>query len=413
MIKFYSLIALIFLSIDIVSATDKPVTTVQQAIPIKLFPADNVWNTPIDNLPVDANSDAYISEIGASKNIHPDFGSGLYNGNPIGIPYVLVSGSQPKVKITFDYSDESDPGPYPIPPNPPIEGGTDTTGDCHVLVVDTTNAILYETWSTHPNADGSWRAGSGAIFVLKSNALRPDGWTSSDAAGLPVLPGLVRYDEVTAGSINHAIRLTVVNTRNTYIWPARHKASSKTATNIPQFGQRFRLKSTFDISKFSAANQVILKALKKYGFILADNGSDWFFQGDPNDGWNNDDLNVLKTVHGSDFEAVDCSSLMIDPNSGQAKQADEDVQDVSSNVDDVQIFPNPFQAELNIIISNPELVTGISLINYLGETVRSINPGQNIILNSIDNSGNGLSDGVYYLNVQYRDRTIHKKVVKY
>jgi hypothetical protein len=289
-------------------------------IPCQFFPSNNAWNTAIDKLPVDANSSKYINIIGPTIGLHPDFGAGLYDGSPMGIPYVMVNGSQPKVNIVFDTYSESDPGPYPIPPSPPIEGGDASSGDRHVLVVDTTNLILYETYSTYPNNDGTWHAGSGAIFDLKSNTLRPDTWTSADAAGLPILPGLVRYDEVAKGEINHAIRFTVPKTQKKYVWPARHYASSITDTQYPPMGQRFRLKSSFDISTYSAVNQVILTAMKKYGIILADNGSAIYISGCPDSRWNNDDLSNLKKIKGASFEAVDCSSLMIDPNSGEAKQ---------------------------------------------------------------------------------------------
>jgi len=286
-----------------------------------VFPTDNIWNTSIENLPVDPNSSAYISTIGATKGLHPDFGSGTWDGGPIGIPYTVVSGTQPKVNITFDYSDESDPGPYPIPPDAAIEGGSQSTGDRHVLVLDRDNCLLYETWSTYPQPDGSWQAGSGAIFNLRSNALRPQGWTSSDAAGLPILPGLARYDEVASGEIRHALRFTAPQTREEFVWPARHYASSLTALNYPPMGQRFRLKAPFDISLFSADVQVILRALKKYGMILADNGSSWYISGAPDPRWNNDSLvNELKQLTGSDFEAVDESSLMVDADSGRALQ---------------------------------------------------------------------------------------------
>jgi chitodextrinase len=229
-----------------------------------------------------------------------------------------VPGTQPKVPIEFDYADESDPGPYPIPPNPLIEGGPDSDGDRHVLVLDEDNCTLYETFYALPQPDGSWQAGSGAVFDLRSNDLRERDWTSADAAGLPILAGLVRYDEVAAGEIRHAIRFTAPQTRKEYIWPARHYASSLTGTNYPPMGQRFRLKASFDISQFSPQVQVILQALKKYGMILADNGSSWFISGAPDSQWNDDMLvNELKLVKGSDFEAVDESSLMVDPDSGQ------------------------------------------------------------------------------------------------
>jgi chitodextrinase len=286
-----------------------------------VLPADNVWNTPIDGLPVDANSSAYLATIGASRYLHPDFGAGLYAGAPIGIPFNLVPGSQPKVALGFDYADESDPGPYPIPPGAAIEGGSASTGDRHVLVVDTDNCLLYETWSSYPQTDGSWHAGSGAIFNLKSDALRPRDWTSADAAGLPVFPGLARYVEVASGEIRHALRFTVPQTRNSYLWPARHYASSLTGSNYPPMGQRFRLKASFDVSGFSPETQVILVALKKYGMIIADNGSAWYISGVPDERWNNDVLvSEFARVSGSNFEAVDESSLMLNPDSGQALQ---------------------------------------------------------------------------------------------
>lgn len=283
-----------------------------------VFPDDNVWNTPIDNLPVDSNSASYITTIGSSKGLHADFGSGLWDGGPIGIPFITVSGSQPKVAVSFEYDDESDPGPYPIPPGAPIEGGPQSGGDRHVLVVDRDNCILYELFSAYPQTDGTWLAGSGAVFDLNSHVLRPATWTSADAAGLPILPGLVRYDEVAAGEINHALRFTVPQTRNTFIWPARHQASNRTGQQYPPMGQRFRLKANYDISGFSRDTQIILTALRKYGMILADNGSSWYISGAPDERWNNDVLHELGQVTGAAFEAVDESGLMIDPDSGQA-----------------------------------------------------------------------------------------------
>jgi len=284
-----------------------------------IFPADNVWNVLVDTLPLDPNSSAYVAAIGAARHVHADFGSGTWDGGPIGIPYVDVPGTQPKVSVTFDYDDESDPGPYPIPPDAPIEGGSDSDGDRHVLVLDRDRCILYEMFYAFPQADGSWHAGSGAIFDLQSNALRPAGWTSADAAGLPILAGLVRYDEVSAGEIRHALRFTAPQTRREYIWPARHYASHLVGVQYPPMGQRFRLRAGFDLSGFSPEVQVILRALKKYGMILADNGSAWFISGAPDERWDNDVLHELHRVHGSDFEAVDESWLMVDPNSGQVR----------------------------------------------------------------------------------------------
>jgi len=284
-----------------------------------VFPADNIWNTPVDTLPVDGNSAAYVATIGAGAYVHADFGSGTWEGGPIGIPYVDVPGSQPLVAVTFGYDDESDPGPYPIPPDAPIEGGPESDGDRHVLVLERDDCILYELFYAWPQPDGSWEAGSGAIFDLDSHALRPAGWTSADAAGLPILPGLVRYDEVAAGEIRHAIRFTAPQTRRAYVWPARHYASSLTGEQYPPMGQRFRLKAGFDVSGFSPEVQIILQALKKYGMMLADNGSAWYISGVPDERWDNDHLHELHQVHGSDFEAVDVSSLMVDPDSGQVQ----------------------------------------------------------------------------------------------
>ena len=294
-----------------------------------MFPPDNVWNTRADSLPVDARSSAYINSIGAGIGLHPDFGT-VWAGAPNGIPYTTVLSTQPLVTVTFDYSGESDPGPYPIPPNAPIEGGPDSSGDRHVLVVESTNCRLYEMWNSYPQANGSWTAGSGAVFDLRSNALRPDTWTSADAAGLPILPGLVRYDEVASGIITHALRFTVQRTQRKYIWPARHYASSITDPNVPPMGQRFRLKSSFDISSYPAQVQVILKAFKTYGIILADNGSNWYISGAPDPRWDDDMLSQLSRVKGSDFEAVNESGLMVDPNSGLALGSVTDLRVVNA-----------------------------------------------------------------------------------
>ena len=286
-----------------------------------VFPANNVWNAPVDKLPLDANSALYVATIGSSRSAHADFGSGLWDGGPIGIPFIDVPSTQAKVAVTFQYDGESDHGGYPIPPNAPIEGGSASSGDRHVLVIDHDNCVLYELYSAYPQPNGSWQAGSGAIFDLKLNALRPAGWASADAAGLPIFPGLVRYDEVAAGEIRHAIRFTAPQTRNTYIWPARHLASNLSGIDYPPMGQRFRLKASFDISSFSAPVQVILRALKTYGMILADNGSSWYLSGAPDDRWDNDVLHQISQLQGSDFEAVDESSLMVQPDSAQVSTA--------------------------------------------------------------------------------------------
>jgi hypothetical protein len=283
-----------------------------------VFPADNIWNTPVDTLPVDKNSDLYVDTIGRDDNAHPDFGAS-WEGMPVGIPYLVVDSSQAKVEVAFDYADESDQGAYPIPDDPLIEGGSDGDGDRHILVVDKDTCTLYELFYAYPQDDGTWTAGSGAIFDLTSNALRPNGWTSADAAGLPILPGLVRFDEVQAGAIHHALRFTAPQTRQAYVWPARHYASDLTDEHYPPLGQRFRLKADYDISGFSPQVQVILIALKKYGMMLADNGSSWFISGESNERWDNDILGELKQLQGSAFEAVDVSSLMVDENSAEAK----------------------------------------------------------------------------------------------
>lgn len=282
-----------------------------------LFPEDNIWNTRVDNLPVAARSAQYVSAIGANTGLHPDFGT-VWEGAPIGIPYNVVPAGQAGVPVTFYYDDESDHQLYPIPPNPLIEGGPDSSGDRHILIVEQGNCKLYELYDAWPTASG-WRAGSGAIFDLRSNALRPDGWTSADAAGLPILPGLVRYEEVIAGEIAHALRFTASRTQKAHLWPARHDASSHTDPGLPPMGQRFRLRADFDLSGFSPQVQVILRAMQRYGLILADNGSNWYISGAPDPRWDDDMLvRELRRVRGSDFEAVDVSGLMVNPNSARA-----------------------------------------------------------------------------------------------
>ena len=274
----------------------------------RIFPASDPWNTAIDREPVDPNSANLIASIGLNTGLHPDFGAN-YNGGPFGIPYVSVKGTQAKVGVTFDYSNESDPGPYPIPSNAPIEGGANASGDRHVLVIDRDNWMLYELFDAHRLTNGTWHAGSGAIFNMTTGTTRPAGWTSADAAGLPILPGLVRYDEVSKGAINHALRFTIVHSRRAYIAPARHFASSLTDVNLPPMGMRVRLKASFNISSYPASDQVILAAMKKYGMIVADNGSNWYISGAPDPRWNDTDLNALKQIKGSNFEVVQMSPV--------------------------------------------------------------------------------------------------------
>ena len=278
-------------------------------IPFLLFPADNAWNTRVDALPLDPNSADYIAHMDPSTGLHPDFGT-VWDGAPIGIPYVVVPGDQPGVPVSFGYADESDPGPYPIPSDAPIEGGAASSGDRHVLVLDADNELLYELFDAHKDGAG-WRAGSGAVFDLTSNALRPAGWTSADAAGLPILPGLARYDEaVTEGVIDHALRFTVAHTQRAYVYPATHYASSLTDTSLPPMGLRVRLRADFDLRDFPPQTRVVLQALKTYGMMVADNGSDWYVSGAPDARWDDDDLHSLSQVKGSDFEVVDSRALL-------------------------------------------------------------------------------------------------------
>jgi hypothetical protein len=275
-----------------------------------VFPANNPWNQRVDRLPTAADSSTIVRSIGVDKTMHADFGSGLYQGQPIGIPYTTVPRGQRRVHVAFDFADESDKGPYPIPRGVPVEGGRGSSGDRHVIVVDRSRCKLYELFAAYPvNGGASWKAGSGAIWSLRSNHLRPKGWTSADAAGLPILPGLARYDEVKRGAIHHALRFTVSRTRRAYVYPARHLASSDTDPSLPPMGLRLRLKKSFDVSRFPRQSRIVLTALKRYGMIVADNGSDWYVSGAPSPGWNNDDLHSLGGVTGSNFEVVDTGSL--------------------------------------------------------------------------------------------------------
>jgi len=263
-----------------------------------VFPADNPWNQRVDTLGVHPRSDAIVRSIGLEEMVHPDFGSGRYQGRPIGIPYQVVPRDAKRVRVRFEYADESDRGPYPIPSRPRIEGG----GDRHLLMIQRGTCRLYELFAAQRR--GGWSAGSGAIFNLRSNALRPRGWTSADAAGLPIFPGLARYDEVATGEIRHALRFTVSRSRRAFVFPARHFASSLTDPDLPAMGQRLRLKRSVDIASFPRQARIVATALQRYGMLVADNGSDWFISGAPHSRWNNDDLRALKRLRGSDFEVV-------------------------------------------------------------------------------------------------------------
>jgi hypothetical protein len=275
-----------------------------------VFPASSPWNERVDTLPVAKGSATLIRSIGLQSPVHADFGSGLWDGSRIGIPYVVVSGATtPKSRPSFDYADESDQGPYPIPANVPIEGQPHTgDGDRHALIVDRDTCTLYELYALQRTANG-WSAGSGAIWNLRSTHLRPLGWTSADAAGLPILPGLARYDEVAAGAITHALRFTAPRTRRAFVYPARHDASSSSDPSLPPMGLRVRLKASFPVSGFPPQARVVLEALKRYGMILADNGSPWYISGAPDPRWSNDDLHSLGRLTGADFEVVDTSRL--------------------------------------------------------------------------------------------------------
>jgi hypothetical protein len=273
----------------------------------EVFPPTSPWHENVSKLPVSPLSSAYIASIGAGGFLHPDFGSNL----TYGIPYAVVPADQPKVAIHFTaYGDQSNKGPYPIPPGAPVEGGASSTGDRHVLVVQSGACKLYELYDAFPNADGSWNAASGAVFNLRSNKLRPNGWTSADAAGLPIFAGLIRYDEIQRGFINHAIRFTAPATQEGFIHPATHFASNSTNPDLPPMGLRLRLQASFDISHFPRVARIILRAMKTYGLILADNGSPWYFQGATDPRWNDNALDTLKSVPGSAFQVVQTGPIL-------------------------------------------------------------------------------------------------------
>jgi hypothetical protein len=269
-----------------------------------VFPADNPWNRRVDKLPLAAGSRSIVSSIGLDTGLHADFGSGLWDGGPIGIPFDVVTHTTPRWRVSFDYADESDKGPYPIPRGVHVEAGSDH----HALLLDRDACRLYELGGFERRG-GRWHAWGGAIWSLRSNRLRPAGWTSADAAGLPIFPGLARYDEVARGRIDHALRFTVRRTRRAYVYPARHYASDATDASLPPMGLRVRLRSDFPTSGFPRQARIVLQALKRYGMIVADNGADWYITGAPNPHWDNEQLHTLGRVKGSDFEVVDTASL--------------------------------------------------------------------------------------------------------
>jgi hypothetical protein len=301
-----------------VAATPKPTgTPTPKPAACSVLPSNDVWHANISHLPVAKQSAAYVSSIGVGSPVHADFGSGLWQGAPIGIPITTVPAGQMKVAVGFQYASESDKGPYPVPKNAQIEGGTGSSGDRHVILYAPSTCTDYELYAAYPQSGGSWKAGSGAIFDLASNKLRPAGWTSADAAGLPILPGLVTYAEVASGHIDHAIRVTVPASQATYLWPARHEASSSHDTSLPPMGLRLRLRASVDISHLPTQARIVAQAMKTYGVIVADNGSPWYISGAPDSHWNNDALHALGNLTGADFEAVDESSLMISSSSAE------------------------------------------------------------------------------------------------
>ncbi|MET9469118.1 hypothetical protein ABZY44_30845 [Streptomyces sp. NPDC006544] len=279
-------------------------------------PPDSFWRAPVDTLPVHPDSARYVASIGSTQPLHPDFGSGLTEGQPFGIPVTASDARTPESKVSFDYAGESDPSGYRIPQDAKIENGPASDGDRHVIVWNRDLCTSSELWDARPQGGNAWHAGSGAVFDLRSNALRPDGWTSADAAGLAVLPGLVRYDEAAAGHVDHAIRITVPRSDRSYVWPARHQAGSAADDSLPPMGLRLRLKSSVDTSHLAPQAKAVAEALKKYGAIVADNGSAWYLSGEENSGWDNAQLDGLKDFKGSDFEAVDASGLQQSPDSG-------------------------------------------------------------------------------------------------
>ena len=276
----------------------------------RVFPRSNVWNIRVDALPIAKNSRTIVDEIGPGDYLHADFGSGLWDGGPIGIPVTVVGATTPRSRVRFRYADESDRVRYPIPSGVRVEGGRRSDGDRHAILVDRSACKLYELFALYPRSGSPrWRAGSGAVWNLGSNALRPRGWTSADAAGLPILSGLARWSEVRRGSIDHALRFTVERTRRAYVYPARHFASNLTSRRLPPMGLRFRLRRNYPVAGFPRQARIVLVALKRYGMIVADNGSNWFVSGEPNAHWSNDALHTLHRVHGRDFRVVDTSSL--------------------------------------------------------------------------------------------------------
>ncbi len=284
-----------------------------------IFPANNYWHARVDSLPVNTSSRQWLANMGSDRTLHPDFGPSFGEQSvPYGIPITIVD-SVERVPVRFEYADESDRVRYPLNAQTLIEGGSDADGDRHAIVVDAESCTLFETWNTRLTASG-WTAGSGAVWSLRSNTLRPKSWTSADAAGLPILPGLLRWAEVKAGKVDHAIRFTTDVTQRAFVWPARHQAGSTSDPSFPPMGARFRLKSGYSMNGYSTQARVVLQAMKRYGLVLADNGSPWYFQGDADAGWPEDLIAELKAIPASAFEAVDASRLQVRPNSAAVRK---------------------------------------------------------------------------------------------
>jgi hypothetical protein len=360
-----------------------------------IFPANNPWNQRVDNLPIHWNSAKYIANVGATIHVHPDFGSNA----SYGIPWVAVSSTDPFVPINITgYVDESDPGPMPIPANAPVE----SDGDSHVLVVDTSNHHLYELYQGVKDQSGSgWSATSTAIFALDSNNYRPDGWTSCDAAGLPIFPGLARMYECQAGEIKHALRFTVQHTQAGWIFPARHKASSITDTTVMPMGLRLRLKANFNDSQFTGYAKVISTALKRYGMILADNGSNWYISGETNTNWPDNDIHQLTQIAGSDFEVVYTGLVATYPNEYPIPVLSSVSETKVPSGESLEIMPNPVssQATVRLNLAAPERVT-LVLYDALGHSVEQVlneprGTGESEVSFSVAN----LPSGTYFLHM--------------
>jgi hypothetical protein len=409
-----------------------------------VFPPNHALNTPIDDLPVHPNSTNFISSIGENTALHPDFGNYWDDEGTLrqmGIPYNVVGAGQPLVPITFvDYPEESDPGPWPIPQNPYIETVFDWRdtegGDRHMLIVDSNTHMLYETGNVYGNANGTaWEGGCGAIFDLNSYNLRPQTWTSADAAGLPIFPLLIRYDEVeralaSAGEIPHPIRFTANTTQHAFIWPARHYASSSTDPNRPPMGLRFRLKASVDISGFSPRMQVILRTMKKYGLIMSDNGSNWYFQGTHDDRWDNEEIDALKGLHGRDFEVVDISvwtnragfnpnSARVPPASPTSINEPKGPQPESDKL--MNAYPNPFHTSTSIVFYLPatEKIC-LKIFDYTGREVvilsHEIRPEglQTVEWHGLNAAAQPVTTGIYICQLQHQDgSTDYHKIIRF